>query len=762
MRVRGLVYVLAGWCAFAAFSFGATSAAWETASYADYLKGRLSGLSLHPDGVLRPGSPLRWEAALGQPALWSIAPGPDGTTYAATGHGGRVYRINSDGRPSVAWNSGTPEVFAIASDGKGSVWAGSSPGGGVYRLDTSGSGKAVEVWRSPEKYIWAIVPAPDGSLYVATGEAGRIYRIDGQGKASIYYETGQGNVTALTRRADGRMYAGTEPNGLVYEITGAGKATVLYDSPLPEIRAIVEGDGGAMYVAAMGGAVSTRNGTGTAAAGAGTSGIVTAATPTVITVTEAEASAQANTQAGARITDAARAAAATATPGATANAGAATVSETSGVDKSAIYRIAPDRTVDTIRTSKEDNVYDLLWNGNALWFSTDAEGRVFKWQDDKSALVAELGTGETTRLMRSGQGLMAAVSNPARLVSLGPETAAKAGKETWFESPVHDSGSVARWGHVMARPGGAGVKFLTRTGNSVRPDATWSAWIAATGEPGPAAVASPVARYIQWRAEWGEGQRDALSAVTLSYLAQNAAPVVRSLTVSSVMGANAAKNAATTANSTAAYSITVTDSGDASAPSSTTTTTGPSQTVSRLQSTQTQVTWQADDPDGDKLVYALYFRAEDAGEWQMIRSRMYENTLLLDPDVLADGRYLFRLVASDSPSNAAALAKKMEYVSSSVLVDNTPPTVTINKPKRNGTEADVEITAADATSALKRAEYSLDASWWQPLEAADGITDTPREEFAVHLEKLKPGEHLLVVRVFDSAGNAGLGKVLLQ
>ena len=77
-------------------------------------------------------------------------------------------------------------------------------------------------------------------------------------------------------------------------------------------------------------------------------------------------------------------------------------------------------------------------------------------------------------------------------------------------------------------------------------------------------------------------------------------------------------------------------------------------------------------------------------------------------------------------------------------------------------DADVQIMAVDQTSSLRRAEYSLDAGWWQPLEATDGITDTPREQFEVHLDKLKPSDHLLVIRVYDAAGNAGLGKLLIQ
>lgn len=699
------------------------------------------------DGLLQPGMPVLWEASLGQPALWSVAAGAQGSVYASTGHGGRVFRIDANGRWAMAWDSGLPEVFAVASDAKGNVWAASSPNGGVYRLN---SGRPVEVWHSSEKYIWAIVPAQDGSLFVATGEQGRIYKVDTTGRASVYYETGQGNVTALTLGSNGQLYAGTEPNGLVYSIGTDGKASILYDSPLPEIRAIRLAPSGSIYVAAMGGAVSTRSTNPTPATPTDAGAAVTAVTPTVITVTEAE-----NAQSGARIADAAKTSArpaGTTTP----SAGTSTVTETAGVDRSAIYRIGADRAVETLRTSKDDNVYDLMLDGDAVLFSTDDSGRVYRWEDGKTSLLAELGTGETTRLLRTARGLFAAVSNPARLVLLGKPGEMGGGHQPWYESPVHDSGSVARWGHVLSRPGGTGIKFQTRTGNAVRPDQTWSDWAVGRSDGEQPAIASPIARFIQWRAEW-TGNRT-LDSVAISYLPQNAAPMVRSVTASSVSAANAAKNAATAANSTAAYSVTVTDTGD----SSTSTTVGPNPTLSRLQTTQTQVVWQADDPDGDRLVYALYFRPEAASEWQLIRSRMYENTLLLDPDVLADGRYNFKVVASDGPANAALYAKSADLVSPAILVDNTPPLVTIKQSHRNGMEADVEVEAVDATSPLKRAEYSPDAGWWQPLEATDGIIDTPREQFAIHLEKLKPGEHLVVIRVYDAAGNAGLAKVLLR
>jgi len=181
-----------------------------------------------------------------------------------------------------------------------------------------------------------------------------------------------------------------------------------------------------------------------------------------------------------------------------------------------------------------------------------------------------------------------------------------------------------------------------------------------------------------------------------------------------------------------------------------------------LQSTQTQVSWQADDPDGDKLVYSLYFRAEDETNWHLIRSRMFENSLLLDPDVFADGRYYFKVVASDAPSNAIQYSQQAEITSSPVLIDNTPPVVMLSNVKRDGGVLDADIEADDKTSPLRLCEYSIDAGFWQPVEAVEGVTDSPREHFHLHLDNLHSGEHLLVVRVYDTANNAGLARVTLK
>jgi hypothetical protein len=158
----------------------------------------------------------------------------------------------------------------------------------------------------------------------------------------------------------------------------------------------------------------------------------------------------------------------------------------------------------------------------------------------------------------------------------------------------------------------------------------------------------------------------------------------------------------------------------------------------------------------------LYFRGEEETQWKLLRGNISENTYLLDGDVLADGRYFFRVVASDRPSNAAEAARDAELTSSPVMIDNTPPVVTPGAPVRTANGIEIVVDAEDRGSWLRRCEYSVDAGPWMPVEASDGVTDSPRERFNIRLQGLPAGEHLIVIRVYDATGNAGLAKVVVR
>ena len=477
----------------------ATTATWEMNTYQDFIKGKFHDLALDRDGRLTLSPKLDVLFNSGQPVIWGVVQAADGSIYAATGHRGRVYRIQPDGSSSVVFTADQPEVFAIALDPGGTLYAATSPDGAIYRIQ---NGRAVQLSTPKTKYIWSLSFGKDGALYAGTGDPGNVYRIDKTGKAELYYETGQMNVTSLALDSQGRVLAGTEPNGILYRISAKDNGFVLYDSNLPEIRSVVAMADGTIYAAALGGSVASRSGI---AAGLPASiGSVTVTAPsTSITVTDSPAQAGPDIKPKVDSTKPATAAAAVTT----AVTQSGPIVEVSGVDKSALYKINPDSTVESIWTSKDENIYDLVAHRNGeLYFATDAQGRIYRLNADrKPSLIVQTTEGEATRLLESKSGLLAATGDMGKLFRL-EDAPSPTGS---YESPVHDSGSVARWGRIAWRGRAGIVKMQTRTGNSARPDKTWSPWSEAMTDPDRSLIRSPNARYhsMARRVEWRGKQR---------------------------------------------------------------------------------------------------------------------------------------------------------------------------------------------------------------------------------------------------------------
>ena len=732
---------------------GSATTAWEMTSYQDFIRGQFQGVSLSRDGRLTLAPKVDTLFSSGQSVVWGVAEGARGVLYVATGHRGRIYQIDPSGASSLLWTAEQPEIFAIATDPHGILYAGTSPDGKVYRIE---NGKATEYFAPKARYIWSLAAAPDGTLYVGTGDQGRIYRVTSAGNAELYYDTGQSHVTGLAIDAQGRLLAGTEPNGILYRVSAKDKAFVLYDASLPEIRSIIPQPDGTVYVAALGGSLAKRTQAAAQAAQSGPGAVTSVqGAPQTVTV-EAQ-----NTQPGAELksqSDPIKQAQPPPTPQVSTQFTAA--ADLTGVERSAIYRINPDDTVETLWSSKEENAYDLLALPNQLLFSTDSNGRIYGISHDrKITLVLQTNEGEATRLLPSGGSVLVATGDMGRVYRLG-EVPGAAGS---YESPVHDAGTASRWGSLSWRADmvpSATLVFRTRSGNSSKPDKTWSDWSDPLHDSPASRIVSPNARYIQWKAEFAGagGVTPILDNVTLAYLPRNTPPIVKSINVTLQMAA-ASANKSLQQQAISPYTVTVTDTGDTSTSSPAGT---PTQTLSRAAAQQISISWQAEDPDGDRLVYNLYFRADDERRWMLLKGDLHDNGFTFDSDVLADGKYYFRVLASDREVNPPATARDADLTSAPVMIDNTPPVVTVGKSSRNGATADVEFEARDAASPLRRCEYSLDATGWVPLEAADGVIDSQQEKFVLSLDKLTPGEHLVVIRVLDSANNAGLAKVVLR
>lgn len=704
-------------------ALASTPGFWEQSAFNDFVKGKLDSVSLSRDGRISPAPESKPWFTSGQPVVWTAVTAPDGAVYAATGHNGRVYRIEPDGASKVIWTSDRPEVFALAVDPKGVLYAAGSPDGRIFRIE---NGKAAEYFDPKTRYIWSLAIGPDGALYAGTGDGGRIFRITAAGKGEVWYSTGEGNVTSLLIDPKGRLFAGTEPNGILFEVTAKDKAFALYDSNLPEIRAVAPGPQGSIYAVALGGAMAKKVQNAQPNSGASTDGVIS--TTTSITVTA---------DAG---TDLKLPSPRTTAPATAPQEPATTNAENTGGEKSAIYKIESDNTVETLWSSKEENVYDVLSAEDGLYFATDVNGRIYHLtRDRKLTLITQTGEAQATRLLRLKDAILVATANSGRIYKLGPAAA----KGT-YESTVFDASGVARWGEFRALTTG-NVIIRTRSGNGARPDATWSEWARLNN----GRIASPNARFLQYEVQL-ESADASLSNISAAYLPQNRPPVIDSITVMSTPGSSSGN--ATPPSKSPTFSVSVTDTGD----STPITATGTSpETISRATPQQLTISWSAEDPDQDKLVYTLEFRGESEQAWKLLKRDLHDTSYSIDQDALPDGRYLFRVTASD-------YERQTDLTSQSVLIDNTPPEVHIQSAARTGTSVDVVFDARDAGSQIRRAEWAIDAGEWTPVSPVDGILDSASEQFRLHIPAFPAGEHLLVIRVADTAGNTGLGKAIIR
>ena len=173
--------------------------------------------------------------------------------------------------------------------------------------------------------------------------------------------------------------------------------------------------------------------------------------------------------------------------------------------------------------------------------------------------------------------------------------------------------------------------------------------------------------------------------------------------------------------------------------------------------------WTAEDRNGDKLVYDVFYKEASDTNYKPLRENISENFLSLDGQTLADGRYTIRVVARDLPENPASQSLSGERISEPFDIDNTQPTVTASgTPQITSGGARVVFTASDRSSYLRSAEYSVNGGEWMTVYADDGISDGPEERYSIDVPLTAPGEYAITLRVFDSQGNAGNARVVVR
>jgi hypothetical protein len=732
---------------------------WTQSRLEEFEKGTPQGVALSSDGHLRTGPGLTELLTTPSTYVWSIAVDKSGTTYVGTASPATVLRVGPDNKPFTLFETKDLSVQVVRLGPDGAIYAATLPSGKVYRLKadaaakqdeataelvfdaakldepTTATAKAAEektgADKSPEKsepkseaqshYIWEMTFDATGRLYIATGGPAAIYRVDPTkpgAKPELFFKSDEEHIRSLAWDAKGNLIAGTDGSGLVYRISPQGKGYVLFEAPRREITSLAVAANGTIYAASVGDKSHNPlpplpvQGVGSL----------------TITIVQPGSLQAANTSA-------------------------------SVPEGSEIYALVEGQAPRKLWTGKDEIVYALAAQTDGLLALTGNRGRVFKIADDGSyADIAHL---------ESQQGLSVAVATDALLIGTGNtgklcRLAATADKHE-YASDVLDAGALARFGRVEVEPGSANYGLLTRSGNVEQPARGWSDWQPLAAN----AVASPAGRYLQWKAVLRANGM--LGSVGVNYLPVNAAPVVDDLVVvpgARLISQGQPPSQAATVNISFASSgqnAAIVDDGSSSAP-----------LQAAKDRTAVTARWAAHDDNGDELVYSLYLKGDGETVWRLLKDKLTEKAYSFDADLIPDGGYQIKVVASDAPSHTPGDALTNSRVSERFEVDTTPPTVSALKAAGEPVDCEashcprpfrVSFDADDAVSPIARAEYSLDAGPWQYIEPVGKLSDSRHEHYdlRIFLDVVagKTSEHLVAVRVYDRHDNVGVAKMVI-
>lgn len=653
-----------------------------------------------------------------------------------------------------------------------------------------------------EEFYLSLLPLADGSLFLGTGHGGKIYQISKDGKADLYFQTQEMDVTCLARDSKGVLFAGTSPNGKIYRIQDKGKGEEFFNPAEKYVWDLMFVDSGALLAAVgeSGGiyeinvrgeghqALKTEENhilclmkglQGDVIAGSGGGGMVyrlsregrasvlfessyeevrslvldkdgsvyacASGTPTKARKDDS-AALGAKAEADVVIT-------VSAAPGMAAESGPPPTSGTR--EPSALYKITPDGVARMLWNSSDEMIYSLAWleAGKSLLFGTGGKGRVYSVnREEKTSLVLEESSEQAYLLVPFESKTYIVANNPCYLGVLSPEQRFSGE----FLSPTLDTKTVSSWGKIewMAELGtGATLQVLTRSGNSGEPNQTWSNWSPPYQKSGEQ-VLSPKARFLQFKAlfKTASGKSSpSLQKTEVFFLQTNIAPVVSKLMLLKP--------------NQVLIKLPEEDDviwGIGGHPPDQAPKKDPTQSILSSKKVERKgfqtLIWEASDENGDALSYAISLRMEGESEWRVLQPTWEDPIFAFDTLLFPDGTYFLKIIASDSRSNPQGMELKGERTGPPLVIDNSLPMIKSFSAARTGAGLDLSFQADDSYSNIEEVKYLVRPGEWQVVFPADGICDSRAENFKFTAKLPAGAENMITIRVKDSYGNIGVYK----
>jgi hypothetical protein len=629
----------------------------------NFQKGNFQNVSADSEGRLLLGPRTKNWPGPAEEFYFSAAMGKNNDLYVGTGHNGAVYKISSIGKTELVFKGEQPDVYALLVAGNGDLIAATSPNGKVVRITKDN--KVSELFNPEEKYIWDLKEDKEGNIICAMGNTGAVYSIHKTGEVENIFTAEDSHISSLYISEDNSILAGSGDRGILYEIKNR-KTRALFDSPLEEVKGITADAEGNIYFCAV------RN----------------SMTPKASK--EIEIGPLFSKKSGEE--------------------------EDKLKEKSILYCLQPDGSVETIWSSNEEFIYAMYFDpaAKAVVVGTGNSGRVY--QVNKSGAfsqVYESDSAQIYRIVPYSNGYLMLTNNIAAIIQVESGLNASG---TYF-SDVLDAGIQSRFGRVTWNADltkQTSVSLSVRLGNSDNPDKSWTSWSAPFSDPDNSYINLKGYRFLQTKIvlnSTNPGETPYLNGYRVYFLENNLQPQV-----SQVLIRKAAEK--------------------------------PPAPESNPPKKYLHISWVASDPNQDRLQFDLFLKKLPGGSWVPFREKILENWLYLDSELFEDGNYLLKVQGNDALDNTPALIKTGTRISSPFIIDSTAPV--LDGFAVNG--GNVSFSVRDESSMLAQVSYSLDGKEWLPVFPEDMVIDSKMEKFNLILTP-KPGSQVLFVKAIDEFDN---------
>jgi len=705
-RVSALV---AGFLLMSGSAFGESTRYFQIEGFGALLNGEPESVSLDQHGRMGLPPEMRefWnkpEAMVTAAALWR------GGVVLARQEAPNLIWVDIDGREVTLIENWHAPITALSAMGSKLVIGQSAPGA-LFEIAEPGKEPTLLV-DSFAEYVWVLEPDGDG-LLMGTGQPAMVMTWQG-GNLDVEVEVGAQHVRSLSRCGDlGIVVGGAEP-GIVYR---QGKevplALSLFDTEHQEITAVTCDD---KYVYAAG-ATGAENLSQSKATGAG-------------------------------------------------------VGRKRGKSqeiRSQLFRIDFQGAAEVLAGSNDEIVFDVLQASDAeLWVATGAMetgvpfGRIYSVGriDRKVSMVGQLKSRVLTEFVEVGPDAPVIVVGAygGRLTEL-KRSLARVG--TYLTTPFHTEinariGAIELAGTI---PPGTAVTAQIRTGQTSKPDETWTEWSEEVPFPGGNPSGVWAGNYVQLKLSL-KGNGDVspeVSRIRLAYLRKNLPPFIKDVVMLD-RGLRLVESGKDTPKSK-----TVDLTGNIATRDADGLKAKPRQKLKARQYFEVgamTLRWSAEDPNGDALRYDLWLKPESESEWTQMLENVEHPFYSFDAEQLPDGYYRFKVLATDAVDNAMGNARTDERVSDAVLVDHSPPVIDgLRVYERDGVSW-VEFEVEDGLGPLTSATVAINGDSALAAPTLDGVLDGPSETFNFPL-LMKPGVALrfVTVTVVDGADNSATAQV---